>query len=129
MQQLTVPSSLKWFEWLALVGFITSSGLYLEHLQSRQTVGVLDVVGVIIGFSFAAGLVFLISRKGKQWAKWILIFVIVSSAMMFAGNLENSARNNALIFTINMARHFVMLVAMALLFTSDAKNYFAAKVK
>lgn len=128
MQQLKVPSSLKWFEPLALVGFATRGWLYLEYLRSRQTVGVLDVVGVLLGITFGAGLVFLISRKRKQWAKWIFIFVIVSSAMAFAGNLESAVRTDALIFIIKMAHHFVMLVAMALLFRSDAKNYFSAKV-
>jgi hypothetical protein len=129
MNPLMVPSSLKWFEPLALVGFAIRSWLYLEHLRSRQSVGVLDVVGVILGFASIAGLVFLISRKRKQWAKWIIIFVIVSSAMLFAGNLESAVRAGALIFTISIAHHFVMLVAMALLFTSDAKNYFLAKVE
>ena len=129
MQQLQVPSSLKWFEGLALVGFAVRSWLYLEYLQLHRTVEVYDVVGVIFGFVIATGLVFLISRKRKQWAKWILIFVIVSTAILFAGNLESALRNSTLIFTINMTHHFVMLVAMALLFTSDAKNYFSARVE
>jgi hypothetical protein len=129
MQQLNVPSSLKWFEWLALAGFTIRGWLYLEHLPSRQTVEILDVIGVLLGITLVAGLIFLISRKRKQWAKWIFVFVIVSTAMVFAGNLESAMRTSAIVFTINMAHHFVMLIALALLFTSDAKNYFSAKIQ
>ncbi|MBZ0259001.1 MAG: hypothetical protein K8F90_00150 [Hyphomicrobiales bacterium] len=127
MDQKMIPDSLKWFERLALVSFITRGGLYLEHLQARQTIEVYDVIGVALGFLISAGLIFLTSRKGKRWAKWILIFVVVSTAMLFAGNIENAIKAGTITFAINVGHHFLMLVAMAFLFKPDAKNYLLAK--
>src|SRR6185436_17951794 len=100
MKPLMVPSSLKWFEALALVGFAIRTWLYLEYVRAHGTLEAYDVIGVIIGFVIAAGLVFLTSRRRKRWAKWMLIFVIVSTAMAFAGNLERAVRADAFTFTI-----------------------------
>jgi len=127
MDQPNIPNSLKWFERLALVSFVIRGGLYLEHLQARQAIEVYDVIGVALGFLIIAGLILLTSRKGKRWAKWILIFVVVTTAMLFVGNIENAIKAGTITFAINVGHHFLMLVAMAFLFKPDAKNYLLAK--
>jgi hypothetical protein len=86
-------------------------------------VDVYDVTGIVIGFLLMAGLIFVISRKRMQWAKWVFIFINVVSVAAFVASIEGKVTTNFPMFLLGATQHFIMFVAMALLFSHGAKQY------
>ncbi|MFO0995442.1 MAG: hypothetical protein U1F33_02080 [Alphaproteobacteria bacterium] len=122
------PQNVAWFARLAYaalgLGFVVSA---LEHdhvSENANQDAILITTAAIYLFSF-----FLIvqAQRGKNWARWVYLVLFIVNIPFYLPVLLDLFARNPMAGGLSLVQAIFQAVALVLVFTGDAKPFFAAK--
>jgi hypothetical protein len=120
------PKSVKLFEVLFLVSLgigLVISSLGWENLTQKAGAG--SVLSVLAGtFLITVVLVLLISRKGSNVARWVLVVMFALGAIPYIPSLAGIFAQNPIIALLAAVQITLQVIALCLVFRSDTKPWF-----
>jgi multidrug transporter EmrE-like cation transporter len=129
---LVRPTSIVWYEWLSwaaiAVSFVTAVAdpAAVAKIYKQLPIGypIMMVCGLAAQFLW----IWLIAWRRKNWARWISLIVVIVGVLTAFRDFDERFRHNALAATAHYAGLVLLVVAVALLFRSDARGWFARQV-
>lgn len=82
-------------------------------------------------FSIAVTLLFiwLIARRRKNWARWIWIILYIVGMLFTLPTLGRVLRNGPVVATLLCVQYLAQVVALYLIFTGNAREWFMSRVQ
>jgi hypothetical protein len=129
--EVTRPESVVWYERLAWAAFAiglasaaaapaTLAKYYAKYPFSYP-------IMIIVVFAGQLLWIWLVARKRQNWARWISLIVTLLGIPNVIWDIEERFRLNLLASIFYYAAVVVSLVAVLLLFRSDAREWFSRK--
>jgi hypothetical protein len=84
-------------------------------------------IGICAGLGLAVLFIWLIARKRKNWARWTYAILTVTSLPFSVLDVSARFDANAAAAMAYSAGYLILLVAVLLLFTREARNWFSSK--
>lgn len=120
------PKSVKLFEVLYLVSLgigLVNTSLGWENLTQKAGVG--SLLSVLAGtFLITVVLVLLISRKGSNVARWVLVVMFALGAIPYITSLAGMFAQNPIIAFLAAVQVTLQVIALCLVFRPDTKPWF-----
>jgi K+ transporter len=121
-----VPSNVAWFE--RLWYFSLAIGVVISALSfSRASAQAGPAFGIaILTFVVAVSvlLVWLIARRRKNWARWVLLIGFLLGLLAFPWGLAELFRASILAGTLSIVQTLIQIIAIYLIFTDRAQGWF-----
>ena len=122
------PKSVERFELLFLVSLgvgVVISALLWEQLQMAGAWFALIVEAVTAAtLLIVLGLVFLVSRKGSNIARWVLVVFFVPEAIMYIPTMAVMLAQNPVVAVLSSGQIALQVAAIYFVFRPDAKPWF-----
>jgi hypothetical protein len=127
------PKSIVTFERLALlslaIALIVTAVTWGPTVAAFRRSGYglsIPVLATVFEFGVGLVLIYFISRKGNRIAKWILAVLTAASVVEFALRAGNGISGDW-VSIAEIAKILLLVAAVCLLFTADAKPWFARR--
>lgn len=121
-----MPSNVTRFEQLAYLSLgigIVVAALQYPSLSGQAGAGfTLFVQAFVLGFLFL--LVWLIARRRKNWARWVLLILFLVGIPAYIPILSDMLLVSSLSGILSIVQLFTQGVALYLIFTGDAASWF-----
>ena len=120
------PKSVEWFELLFLIsiglGVVSSALLWEQLTQIAGAVFTLIVQAATL--LILLGVVLLVSRKGSNIARWVLVVFWVLGAIMYIPSMAGMFAQNMVAAVLSSVQIALQVVAIYFVFRPDAKPWF-----
>jgi hypothetical protein len=128
---VTRPWSIVWFEriaWAALVvniALLVANWTMIAKLYSKYPTSF--PIMIVCMFAIQLLWIWLIARRRKNWARWTLVVVMLYGITSSVLNYDKPLWANATAEVANYLTCVIWLVAISLLFRSDASEWLSRK--
>ena len=130
MGEKELPSNVARFEQLMyltlVIGFINSALTWNHSVaQARNLGGAYFVLFIqIFVFAFIVMFIWLIARRRKNWARWVLLVLFVLGIPAAARLIGQWFRVEPVVGFLNLVQGLVQVIALVLVFTGNAREWF-----
>jgi hypothetical protein len=127
----TRPASIVWYERLAVAAIavgLASAAANPAAIAKYYRLYSIGYVFLFVGYRAVELLwIWLIARKRQNWARWISLVVIILAIPGEILHFDERFRLNVAAAILNYLWFGMVIVAVALLFRSDARSWFAGR--
>src|SRR5262245_3628766 len=119
-----MPSNVARFEQLFYASLIVGVFIFASDFERLEKLGPVSSMIATIALTVAllVLLVWLIARRGKNWARWVLVVGFVGGLPFYVMNMSEQRALTALLSALQLV---LQVVALVFLFTGNARAWFA----
>lgn len=122
------PRNLAWFARLAYAAL--GLGIVVSALEYDHVAALADPKAILVTTGIVFLLFFLLvwqTQRGRNWARWLYLVLFVIGIPFYLPQLVDLFERNAFAGALSLLQFAMQVVALVLVFTGDAKPFFAMK--